>query len=371
MGNSAWIVGAKRTPVAPRHGALSTYQLGELGIAPASACLHETGITACEVDALIAGNSLGAGGNPARHVALALGAESAGSLSIDSQCCGGLDALIVAKNMIVAGQCDVILAGGVESYSMRPLRQRLRQGGGDPEYYDQAPFTPWPDRDPDMAEAADALSRKLKISRAEQDSWVVESHSKAMKARDRLASEIATVQGSSLVHDSYSRNISLKACSRAPSICGTVSKANASVAADAAAFCLVVSERTVSRLKCSTPVQIVSGCMAGGDPTLPGLAPVAAVRKLLPRSGINLRDLAVSEINEAYAVQAIACVRNIGLDPSTVNLGGGSLARGHPIGASGAIIAVRLVHELIEKGGRGLAAIAAAGGLGSAIVLKT
>ena len=371
MGNSAWIVGAKRTPVAPRYGALRAYELGELGIAPASACLQDAGVASCEIDTVIAGNSLGAGGNPARHVALALGAESAGSLSIDSQCCGGLDALIIAKNMINAGQCDVILAGGVESYSMRPLRQRLVPDGGDPEYYEQAPFTPWPDRDPDMAEAADALSRKLKISREEQDSWTVESHAKAMAARDRLTSEIAPVQGSSLVHDSYSRNISLKACSRAPAICGTVSKANASVAADAAAFCLVASERTARRLGCSTPVQIVSGCMAGGDPTLPGLAPVEAVRKLLSRTGINLEDLAVSEVNEAYAVQAIACVRAIGLDPSTVNLGGGSLARGHPIGASGAIIAVRLSHELIERRGSGLAAIAAAGGLGSAIALKT
>ena len=369
MGNSAWIVGAKRTPVAPRYGALGTYELGELGVAPASACLREAGIAASEVDIVIAGNSLGAGGNPARHVALALGAEAAGSLSIDSQCCGGLDALIIAKNMIVAGQCNVIIAGGVESYSMRPLRQRLRQGG-DPEYYEQAPFTPWPDRDPDMAEAADALAKRLKISRAEQDSWTVESHAKAMAARDRLASEIVPVRESSLAHDSYSRNLSLKACSRAPSICGTVSTANASVAADAAAFCLVVSERTARRLGCSNPVQIVSGCMAGDDPTLPGLAPVEAVRKLLPRAGVNLRDLTVSEINEAYAVQAIACVRNIGLDPSTVNLGGGSLARGHPIGASGAIIAVRLAHELIQKGGHGLAAIAAAGGLGSAVVLQ-
>ena len=371
MGNSAWIVGAKRTPVAPRHGALRTYELGDLGIAPALACVKEAGMAACEVDTVIAGNSLGAGGNPARHVALALGAESAGSLSIDSQCCGGLDALIIATNMIVAGQCDVILAGGVESYSMRPLRQRLRPDRSDPEYYDQAPFTPWPDRDPDMAEAADALAKKLKISRTEQDCWTVESHAKAMAARDRIASEIAPVKGSSLAHDSYSRNLSLKACSRAPPICGTVSKANASVAADAAAFCLVVSERTAHRLGCSNPVQVVSGCMAGDDPTLPGLAPVEAVRKLLPGAGVNLRDLTVSEVNEAYAVQAIACVRNIGLDPSTVNVGGGSLARGHPIGASGAIIAVRLVHELIQKGGHGLAAIAAAGGLGSAVVLKT
>ena len=371
MASSAWIVGSKRTPVAPRHGALRTFELDELGIAPAAACLQEAGITASEVDAVIAGNSLGAGGNPARHVALLLGAESAGSLSIDSQCCGGLDALIVAKNMIVAGQCDIVLAGGVESYSTRPLRQRFRQGGEDPEYYDQAPFTPWPDRDPDMAEAANALSRKLKISRVEQDSWTVESHAKAMAARDRIASEIAPVQGSSLAHDSYSRDVSMKVCSRAPSICGTITKANASVAADAAAFCLVVSERIANRLGCSSPVQVVSGCMAGDDPTLPGLAPVEAVRKLLARTGLSLRDFTVSEVNEAYAVQAIACIRNIGLDPSTVNLGGGSLARGHPIGASGAIIAVRLVRELVESGGRGLAAIAAAGGLGSAVALQT
>lgn len=371
MTNSAWIVGAKRTPVAPRHGALRKYELGELGIAPAAACLQEAGITAGEVDAVVAGNSLGAGGNPARHVALLLGAESAGSISVDSQCCGGLDALIIAKNMIVAGQCDIVLAGGVESYSMRPLRQRLRQGGEDPEYYDQAPFTPWPDRDPDMAEAANALSKMLNISRVEQDSWTVESHSKAMAARGRIASEIAPVRGSSLAHDSYSRNISLKVCSRAPSICGTISKANASVAADAAAFCLVVSERTANRLGCSGPVQIISGCMAGDDPTLPGLAPVEAVRKLLLRTGLNLQDFAVAEVNEAYAVQAIASIRNIGLDPSAVNLGGGSLARGHPIGASGAIIAVRLVRELIETGGRGIAAIAAAGGLGSAVALQT
>jgi acetyl-CoA C-acetyltransferase len=149
-------------------------------------------------------------------------------------------------------------------------------------------------------------------------------------------------------------------------ISGPVTAANTAVAADGAALCLVVSERLAQRA--SHALRIAGGVTRGGKPDEPGLAPVAAIAEVLGRTGIAATDLTVAEVMEAYAVQAIACIDGAGLDPDLVNCGGGALARGHPIGASGAILAVRLFHDL--RRGTGLAAIAAAGGLGTALLLQ-
>jgi acetyl-CoA C-acetyltransferase len=145
-----------------------------------------------------------------------------------------------------------------------------------------------------------------------------------------------------------------------------VTHANTAVAADAAACVVVVSAQRARQM--GHALRIVSGATLGGRPEDPGLAPVAAIRSALNQAGLQSGDIGVAEIMEAYAVQAIACVRGAGLDPTRVNLGGGALARGHPIGASGAILAVRLFHQMQQ--GYGLAAIAAAGGIGTALVVE-
>ncbi|MEQ9259439.1 MAG: thiolase family protein, partial [Roseovarius sp.] len=291
-----------------------------------------------------------------------------GGLTIDRQCAGGLDAVLLAVALVEAGRHEMILAGGAESYSRRPLRARIPPGGGAAEPYDQAPFTPWPERDPGMAEAADALARELGIAQAEQDAWAVESHRKAQALPEaRRAAEIVPLAG--LEADAFTRALTPRLCARAPRVTGSITAANMAVAADGAGLVLVVSERAARRL--NTPgLALLGRASLGGDPERPGLAPVAAIGAALTEASLAPSDMSAAEIMEAFAVQAIACQRGAGLPEEIVNLAGGALARGHPIGASGAVLAVSLFHQLRHDGGPGLAAIAAAGGLGTALVAE-
>lgn len=365
----SFIVAAHRTAVVPRGGAFAALDIHQLAAPVISSVLDTAGLKPTQVDELILGNALGAGGNPARVTALAAGLpEQVAGLSIDRQCSGGLDALTLADAMIRSGQAEIVVAGGVESYSRRPLRHHTFTDGRPSEPYDQPPFTPWPDRDPDMAEAADKLAIRLGISRQEQDQWAIESHRKARTRTGHvITGEIVPI--CDVKTDSFTRDLTPKLCERAQPIVGNITAANTSVAADAAAFVVMVSKRIADQLSIR-PVQFEGGKTLGADPACPGLAPTAAIEAVLASASLQPGDLTTAEIMEAYAVQAIACVRQAGLDPAIVNPGGGSLARGHPIGASGAILAVRLFHELGTQDGYGLAAIAAAGGLGTAVILR-
>lgn len=361
---ASYILAARRSAVVPRNGAFADLALHELASPVILSVLQDAGIDPENVDELILSNALGAGGNPARSAALAAGLrpEVAG-LSLDRQCVGGLDALILADAMIRSGLHDIVVAGGAESYSRRPLRQHTFADGRAPEPYDQAPFTPWPERDPDMAVAADRLADLYSVSRAEQDAWAVRSHSAARAAQ---APGIVTLKGQT--QDPFTRKLSPRLCAKAPVIHGAITAANMAVAADGAAFTVLVSERIARAYP--NRVQIVSGATLGGDPTLPGLAPVAAIKASLTKADTRTDSLQTAEIMEAFAVQALLCQREAGINPDILNPYGGSLARGHPIGASGAILAVNLFHKLTETPGLGLAAIAAAGGLGTALLLR-
>lgn len=354
------ILAARRTAVCPRGGAFARLSIEDLAAPVLQAVLADAGITADRVDEVIVSNALGAGGNPGRRVALAAGLpERVAGLSIDRQCAGGLDAILLARALVDSGAAGVVIAGGVESYSRRPLRLETDPEGGPPRAYDQARFTPWADRDPDMAAAAAALATRLGISRAEQEVWAVESHRKALAVADWP--EIVPLRGQG--RDAFARALTPALAARAKPVQGSVTAATAAVAADAAAFVVVVADR-----RATSGLRIAGGQTLGGRPEEPGLAPVAAIRQVLGALGLSPAQLAMSGIMEAYAVQAMACVTGAELDPARVNIGGGALARGHPIGASGAILAVRLFHELSH--GLGLAAIAAAGGLGTALVVE-
>lgn len=326
--------------------------------------MQDAGINARDVDELVVSNALGSGGNPARIIALASGLpERVAGLSLDRQCAGGLDALLLADALIRSGQCDLVIAGGCESYSRRPLRYHTFADGRAPEPYDQARFTPWADRDPDMAEAANRLAERLGISREAQDEWAMRSHALAASAP---ADEIVEIAGVS--KDPFTRKLTDRLCRRAPVICGSVTAANMSVAADGAAF-LVMASPEWAAARGLSGLPLLGGCTTGGDPELPGLAPVSAINQTLDRLGLSSGDLGAVEIMEAFAAQAIACMEGAGIDPALVNRSGGSLARGHPVGASGAVLAVQLFHRLRHAEGPGLAAIAAAGGLGTALVI--
>lgn len=358
-GMQAHVIAARRTAVMPRGGAFRALTLEALAAPVVGALLADAGLGPEAVDEVVLSNVLGPGGNPARRVALVAGLpERVAGLSIDRQCAGGLDAVLIAQAMVMAGLAEVVVAGGVESYSQRPERRMP----GEAAPYDEAPFTPWPERDPGMAEAAAALAVDLGIGRDRQDAWAIDSHAKA-RAAD-LAGEIVAVAGA--VRDGFTRDLTPALAARARVVTGSVTAANAAVAADGAALVLVVSERVAARA--ARAVRIVGGVTLGGVPWAPGLAPVAAVRRVLASAGIAPAALTLAEVMEAYAVQAIACVEGAGLDPDRVNRGGGALARGHPVGASGAVLAVRLFHDLGR--GPGLAAIAAAGGIGTALLLE-
>lgn len=369
----AVVIAARRSAVVPRNGAFRALSLQELARPVIGAVLRDAGTRADAVGELVLSNALGAGGNPARLVALDAGlSQRVAGLSIDRQCGGGLDALLLAQALIRAGQHEIVLAGGVESYSRRPLRLRTFADGRAPQPYDQPPFTPWPDRDPGMAQAADDLARALSITRADQESWAIASHAAAIARRAQgPLPEIVAIAGQGA--DPFARRLSPALCARAQVLAGSVTAATTAVAADAAAFCLVVSDRVAARLAgggSGEGVEIVAGQSLGADPCLPGLAPVAAIRELLQATATPVARLAQAEIMEAFAAQAIACQRESGLPRAIVNPQGGALARGHPIGASGTVLAVRLFHALRRGGGTGLAAIAAAGGIGTALLMR-
>ena len=352
----ARLIAARRTAVVPRGGAFARLRIEDLAAPVLQACLADAGIAPGQVDEVILSNALGAGGNPARRAALAAGLpETVAGLTTDRQCAGGLDAILLAKALVDSGAADIVLAGGVESYSRRPLRLATDPDGGPPQPYDQAPFTPWPDRDPDMTLAAESLARRLNIPRERQEAWAAQSHAKALAAD--LSAEIVPLSGSA--RDAFPRALGPRLLARAPVLTGSITAATAAVAADAAAVCLVVSDRIAK----GRGLALIVGATLGGTPEEPGLAPVAAIRRIWQGE-----PLAQAEIMEAYAVQALAVIDGAGIDPQIVNPGGGGLARGHPIGASGAILAVRLFHGL--KQGRGLAAIAAAGGIGTALLVE-
>ncbi len=344
----AVILAARRTAVVPRGGAFRALSLEALAVPVVRALLADAGLPGEAVDEVIVADAIGPGGNPARRVALAAGlpARVAG-LTIDRQCVGGLDAVGLAVALVAQG-ARVVVAGGVESHSRRPLRAMPGPQGWVP--YDQAPFTPWPDRDPPMHAAAAGLAVRAGIGRAAQEAFAVASHAKALAVA--AWPEIVPVAG--VARDPFARVLTPALLARAPVLAGDVTAATTAVAADGAAFVVVARD--------GPGLRILRHATVGAVPDDPAAAAVPAARAVLDG------PVALAEIMEAYAAQAIHTVAALGLDPAVVNPQGGALARGHPIGASGAILAVRLFHGL--RAGRGLAAIAGAGGLGSALLVE-
>ncbi|MCL2716243.1 MAG: thiolase family protein [Alphaproteobacteria bacterium] len=371
----ACVIAARRTAVAPRHGAFKAFEADELGAAVIAALLADCSIPGEAIDEVIFGNALYGGGNPARLAALRAGLpDHVPAMTIDTQCCAGLDAVILAADRIRSGAADAVIAGGIESFSRSPLRlRRPRHAGEEPQPYDRPPFAPWPQRDPDMIEAAARLANSWHITRAQQENFAIESHAKALQHPAGLE-EIVELAG--LSGDAFPRRLKPALCARLAPLAGeaefAVTPATVAVEADAAAALLVVSPEMARRLNAAGRLRIVAAARRGGDPAMPGTAPIAAAKAVLRSAEIAPSEILVAEIMEAFASQAIACVEAIAVASAALNRGGGALARGHPIGASGAILMVRMWHELQHQpgGSFGLAAIAAAGGLGSALLAR-
>lgn len=379
-----YIVSAKRTIVAPRGGALSHLQADELLAPVIEALLAETGVGAETVDQVLMGNALYAGGNPARMGALRAGLpDMVPAMTLDTQCCAGLDAIIMASHMIAGGAAECIVAGGMESFSRSPLRMhRPMAKGQEPVPYDRPAFSPFPDHDPNLTHAAAELAGAQMISRERQADFACHSHDRARQAQGsgRLRDELVAIQGVSQAQDSFTRSLKRPVALRAPVLAGDdhhgVSASTIAVEADGAAAVMLVSEDLLKagHIKgahsISSPVRVLASAQCGGAPDQPALVPIAAIRSASEKIGLLPKDLDLVELMEAYASQALVTVDEMGFREDQVNVGGGALARGHPTGASGAILCVRMVSELkAGKRARGLCAIAGAGGLGSALIL--
>jgi len=373
------IVTARRTPIGSaghKFGTLSTSDL-------AAGLLAEAGAVAAKVDLavddVILGNCLGPGGNLARVAALAAGlGQQVPGVTVDRQCGSGLDAVLQAASRVRAGDATLILAGGVESASTAPWRSWPPDGDRPPVRYIRAPFAPSGFPDPDMGNSADDLARRLRISRSRQDEFAARSHSLAAKsvATGLFRDEILPVSGTSL--DERPRaGLTTERLGRLPAAFtadGTVTAGNSCGVSDGAAVLTVTTAEQARRAGLAA-VRIVASAVVGGDPALPGLAPAIAVRKLLRDSRcehLTIQDIGAFEITEAFAAVALAAIGELGLDQNLVCSDGGAIGLGHPWGASGAILLVRLIARMRREGGSrfGLAACAIGGGQGIAMLVE-
>ncbi len=394
MNTALPILAWARTPVAPRGGALRLRHPHQLAAPLIEALLARAGLPGSAIDGLILGNALGAGGNPARLAALAAGLpESCPAISLDSQCCAGLDAVQMAAARIASGQADVLIAGGAEAWSRAPIRAHrpLPTGTGGaatgltteiPHTYERPAFSPWPERDPDPIEAAACYAGQQAWLRRQQDDYARDSHERAVQAQDELLEAIVPVDG--LDHDSYPRRLPPGRLARLPTIAAarsaqgqdcSLSTLSISPQADGAALVLLASPAACRRHGLRPHAWYAGGLSIGTAPEHPMLGAARAALGALHRRGWRSGWLDAVELHDAFAVQGLAFQRALALPPALLNANGGGLARGHPIGASGAIALVQLLATLDRRGSgarrrRGLAAIAAAGGLGSAVLVE-
>ncbi|GGH66926.1 acetyl-CoA acetyltransferase [Comamonas phosphati] len=385
------IAGWMRSPVAPVGGALAQLAAHELGAPVLQALLARAGLPPEAVDAVVLGNALGAGGNPARMLALAAGlSERCAAQSVDSQCCSGLDAVALAAGLLQSGQADIAVAGGVEAWSRAPIRQtRPRHAGEAPQIYERPPFAPDPARDPDLLQSAADYALAHGFTRAEQEAYALEAHARALAAQAMQSHEIAPIAG--LACDAYPRAMTAGRAARMPVVARgagrdrsdadgyALSALTVSAKADGAALLLLATPEACRRHGLRPLARWVASASVGAAPETPLLAAALAARTVLERAAhkqqaaLTPHEIAAIELHDAFAVQGLAFCRELGLEPQAINTGGGGLARGHPIGASGAIALVRVLSQLQaspEAAPWGLAAIAGAGGIGAACLVQ-
>lgn len=381
------LLGWARSAVVPRAGAFAQMAAHSIGAPVVQALLARSGVAPAAVASVVCGNALGAGGNPARMVALAAGlSERTSAFSVDTQCCSGLDAVAMGAGLLATGQAQVVVAGGVEAWSRSPIRaHRPVTPGVSPVPYERPAFAPDPLRDPDLQVAAARYAAQEGITRTQQDAYAMLSHAKALAWRGRMASEIVPIGAA--VQDSYARTLSADRVARMPleavsdqfsspnvdPQAAALSRLAIAPQADGAAFAVMATPQAAAELGAKGVVRWRGALSMGIAPEMPMLAAIHAARTLLERHGIWPSALWGVELHDAFAVQAITFAQQLGIAPERLNRGGGGLARGHPIGASGAISMVRLLTDLTHdapSGALGLVCIAAAGGLGSAALIE-
>lgn len=388
--NAIVIVAATRTPIGRFLGGLSSVSAVDLGVVAVKAVLQRAGLPAADVDQVIFGmaRQAGSGPNPARQIQIHAGVpETATALTVNQACASGLRAVMLAAAEVRAG-ARAVVAGGAESMSRIPfLLPQMRTGyrlghapvldGNFKDGFD-CPLAGTP-----MGATAETLAERYEISREVQDAFALESQRKAGTAQQagRFRDEIApvTVAGRkgdvSVDTDEHLRpETTLAELARLPTVFkkgGTVHAGNSSGITDGAAALLVTSAGFAADRKLPVLARLVDATLAGVDPRVMGLGPVPATKTLLDRTRLKLADIDLVELNEAFAAQVIACDRELSIDPARLNVNGGSIALGHPIGCTGARIVVTLLHEMGRRGARrGLATLCVSGGMGIAALFE-
>ncbi len=388
----AVILSGARTPVGKFMGALKDFSAVDLGVIAVRAAIERAGIDPAEVNEVIMGNVVQAGNgqNPARQVALGAGVPDAVSaLTINKVCGSGLKAVMLAANALGVGEIEMAVAGGMESMTNAPyLLARARQGYrlGNGELINAmihdglwCAFDNW-----HMGCTGEVVAERYNVSREEQDQYALNSHRKALAAiaEGRFDQEIVPIEipqkkGEPLVirrDEGPREDTSLEALARLKPAFkegGSVTAGNAPGVNDGAAALVVTSSDVARRLGRKPMARIVAQASSGVAPALVLMAPVTAIQKTLERAGWALGDLDLIELNEAFSVQAVAITRELGILPERLNVNGGAVALGHPIGASGARVLVTLLHEMQRRDARrGLAALCLGGGNAVAMAVE-
>jgi 3-oxoadipyl-CoA thiolase len=382
----AVILSGVRTPIGRRGGALSRIRPDDLAATVIAAAVERAGVSPAEIEDVYFGAANQAGEdnrNVARMAVLLAGLpESVAGVTLNRLCASGLSAVVAAAHAIAAGDGDLFVAGGVESMSRAPyVRSRPDVDGDDEEYDTQLG---WRFPNPrlaemfpleSMGETGENVAERWHVSREDQDAFALRSQQRWAAAADagRFDDELVPVGG--VTRDEHPRPdtsaeklAALKAVFRDG---GTVTAGNASGVNDGAAALVIASEERAEALGAEPLGRFVGSAVAGVDPRVMGIGPIPAVRKLLERTGISVDELDLVELNEAFASQSLAVIRELGLDPEKVNVNGGAIALGHPLGMSGARLVVSLLHELRRRGGRyGLATLCVGVGQGQAALFE-
>ena len=387
--NKAVIVSAKRTPIGSFLGSLATVPVTELGALAIKAAMDEISLDPKEVDEVLMGHVLqaGTGQAPARQAALNAGLPNeTPCTAINKVCASGMKSIMMAVQTIQLGDAEVVIAGGMENMSRSPHFVQMRSGNkfgstvledilqvdGLVDVYDQVA----------MGVFADACAVKHEISRKEQDDFAIESYRRSAQAWEAgsFSNEITPVaipqrRGAAIVFDKdeeFSNVILDKISNLRPAFSkdGTVTAANASTLNDGAAALVVMSEHKAKLLGLSPLAEVVSYADAAQEPKWFTTAPAKALPKALEKANLEIDQIDLFELNEAFSVVGLANMKILGLDPNKVNINGGAVSLGHPLGCSGARIIVTLLHQLQQGGTYAAAGICNGGGGASAVIFK-
>jgi acetyl-CoA C-acetyltransferase len=387
----AWILSAVRTPIGKYLGSLAEVPAPQLGAAAVAETLRRAQVAPQKIDEVIMGNVLqaGVGQNPARQAALKAGLpDTIAAYTVNKVCGSGLKAVMLASQAIRAGDAELVVAGGMESMSLAPyLLFGARTGWkyGDQKAVDAmihdglwCAFEGW-----HMGEAAEHIAGKCAVTRAEQDRFAAQSHQRAVAAWERSAFQpeiVPVTVGSGAKARTVARDEGMRPDTTVEALAklkpafrenGTVTAGNASMLSDGAAAVVVGSAKAAERLGVKPLARIVAYATSGVAPKDIFIAPVFAVRQVLDKAELGLKDIDLFELNEAFAAQMVACGQDLKLDESRVNVNGGAIALGHPIGASGARVLVTLLHAMVQRNvRRGLASLCLGGGNAVAMVVE-